>query len=236
VSFSPAGPNEVIMKVVSLARGHAPSASRVEADSALDLEIDRVLEGDELAWHRLMGRCHDLALALCRRRRFTGDLDQRDDLHRDVAQQALERMRAGDFAGLRRYAAARRRHPETRFIHWLAAVVNNTYIDVLRALPEYQRRRQAAARALVRLEVRPLDGEVGDLAGHDPAAAAEVRRILAAVVAADFPAEQRRALLLWLEGNNSAEIAEELGLAGPKETTRLLHAARERLRRRFRSI
>ncbi len=225
-----------MMKVVPLPRGDAATATRPEAERDIDAAIDRVLAGDQLAWQRLMGQCHQLALAICQRRRFGGDMPQRDDLHRDIAERALDRLRAGDFAALRRYAETRDRHPTTRFVHWLAAVVGNTYIDVLRALPEYQRRRQAAARTLVRLEVRSLDGESADLDAGDPAAAAEIRRILAAIAEPDFPAEQRRALLLWLEGNSSAEIAEEMALAGPKDAARLLHAARERLRRRFRPV
>ena len=82
---------------------------------------------------------------------------ERDDLHRDVALAVLDRLHAEGFAALRRYAGSREVHPGTRFIPWLAVVVGNTFVDHLRALPEYQRRRISAARTLVRIEHRSLD-------------------------------------------------------------------------------
>jgi DNA-directed RNA polymerase specialized sigma24 family protein len=211
----------------------AAPAGRLAANE-LELLVPRVIAGDPAAWQHLALHGHALALAICRRRRLGGGAAAVEDLHRDVAERTLGRLRESDHAALRRFVAARERYPSTTFVHWLAAVVGNTYIDVLRSLPEFQRRRQAAARELVRIEIHALDPDSSDPGGRDPAAAAELRRIIACLGAADFPADQRRALLLWLEGNDASEIAEELALAGPKEAGRLLHAARERLRRRFR--
>lgn len=70
-----------MMKVVPLARD-AASAPRPEAERAVDQEIDQG-------------------------RRLGGDLGQRGDRHREVAERTLERMKADDFAALRRYAATR---------------------------------------------------------------------------------------------------------------------------------
>jgi RNA polymerase sigma factor (sigma-70 family) len=204
------------------------------ADTELiDGLIDRVLDGDPDAWRAFAGRVHPVVLAILRRRRLGGDLSEREDLHRDVAMEALDRLHADGFAALRRYAGSRELYPETRFVQWLAVVVGNTFVDRLRSLPEYQRRRNNAARALVRIAHEPLDADAADRGPSDPASGAELRRILACFLADDFPAAQRRALLLWLDGNSPAEIAEELGLPGPQRASRLLHAARERLRRRF---
>jgi RNA polymerase sigma factor (sigma-70 family) len=208
--------------------------ARAARAAGLDDLVERVLAGDPAAWQELAGRVHPAALAICRRRRLGADHPGEEDLHHEVAARALDRLAADDFAALRRFTAARARYPEASFLRWLAVVVKNTFIDHMRAQPEYQRRRQAAARKLVRLDVTPLDEE--STAGGGRAElqnAVEVRRILEWLLDARFPSVQRRAILLWLDGNGPGEIAEELALAGPREASRLLHAARQRLRRRF---
>jgi RNA polymerase sigma factor (sigma-70 family) len=232
----------MMAKVASLPRIARPAAaSRKEVGSAqragdeiIDGLIDQVLAGETEAWRQLAARTHPIVLAILCRRRLGGDLREREDLHRDVALAVLDRLYADGFAALRRYAGSRVVYPDTGFVQWLAVVVGNTFVDHLRALPEYQRRRISAARTLVRIEHQSLDNAANlDGGTIDPAAGAELRRILACFLADDFPAEQRRALLLWLDGNTPAEIAEELGLSTPQGASRLLHAARERLRRRF---
>lgn len=199
----------------------------------LDDLIARVLEHDAEAWRELVTRIHPTVLAVCRRRRLGGGAPGEEDVHRDVAARALDRLRADDFAALRTFTATRARYPDTSFTRWLSVVVGNTFIDYLRGQPEYQRRRQAAARKLVKLQVEPLEEGDGSGGGLELQTAVEVRRVLAYLLDARFPSLQRRALLLWLDGNGPTEIAEELALGGPKEANRLLHAARQRLRRRF---
>lgn len=224
----------IARQVVASRNDPGLAQSRRAGDEIIDGLIDRVLAGEPEAWRELAARIHPIVLAISCRRRLGGDLGERDDLHRDVALAVLDRLYADRFAALRRYAGSREVHPDTGFVQWLAVVVGNTFVDHLRALPEYQRRRISAARSLVRIEHQPLEKAANlDGGAIDPAAGAELRRILTCFLADDFPAEQRRALLLWLDGNSPAEIAEELGLSAPQSASRLLHAARERLRRRF---
>lgn len=51
---------------------------------------------------------------------------------------------------------------------------------------------------------------------------------------ATFPDDMQRALRLWLDDTEFAEIARELGLAGPDRARALVRAAQARLRDRFR--
>ena len=116
-------------------------------------------------------------------------------------------------------------------MRWLAVVVGNTYVDYLRSQPEYQRQRDESSRRLRRLprEVLDTDASVGE--SVDPLTVVEIRRIVDCVASDVFPQPQRIAITMWLRGNDAAEIAAELGLQGPDEGRKLLHAARQRLRR-----
>lgn len=214
--------------------GHRPAPSDAVPVADIDEQIEQVLAGDRRAWDSLMGHCHALALAVCARRRLGAAMPGRDDLYRDVAGRTLERLAAADFAALRSYIDCRHRYPATRFHHWLAAVVSNVFIDRVRAVPEVQRRRAGVGRSVERIDVRQLDGPAVDATAIDPDTAVEVRRILAVVAEPDFPRPQRRALHLWLLGHNPAEIAATLGLDNSADASRLLNAARARLRRKFR--
>ena len=210
-------------------------AAPVYVPSADDDLIERVVGGDEDAWRDLLASVFPTVLEICKRRRLGGELGSQEDVHRDVAMQTISKLQADQFAALRRYCAAQERYPDTTFVRWLAVIVSHTFIDYLRAQPDYQRRRQATARTLVRVATTAIDDERhADPRGRDIRTVVELRRIIGCLLDAEFPAEQRRAVLLWLDGNSAAEISEEMDLGGPKQANRLLHAARERLRRRFR--
>ena len=84
-------------------------------------------------------------------------------------------------------------------------------------------------------QVVSIDEERTQRSTRDVRSRVELRRILAAALDENFPDDQRRALLLWLHGNTATEIAEELSLSGSKQANKLLHAARQRLRRVFES-
>jgi hypothetical protein len=199
------------------------------ARGAVDALVARVVAGHEAAWPELVAEVHGRVVELCRRRRLDGDVGH------EVALRAVERLRADDMAALRRYAETCARYPQTRFARWLAVLAAHVMVDVLRAQPGTQRRRDGAARRLVRLEVIGLDEDARERAAGalDPASLVEVRRITARLLADDFPPLQRRAVLMWLEGHPAGTVAAALGLDGPRAAERLLHAARQRLRRHF---
>jgi DNA-directed RNA polymerase specialized sigma24 family protein len=198
-----------------------------------ELLVDRVLGGEPGAWARLAESVHAQVLEVCSRRRWAAGSPHAADVHREVALRVLEKLHAGDYGALRAWAAARDRYPEARFAAWLGAVASNALIDQQRASPDFARRRDGAGRrteavAHVELEERAADT-------RDPATAVDLARVVRLLADEDFPADQRSAIALWLRGHDATAIAAELGLAGGAAAAdKLLHAARERLRRAMR--
>lgn len=192
-----------------------------------------VLAGDDAAWAVLIERVHPLIIAICRRRRFVGGLGDPEDLQRDVALAAIEKLRASDFVALRAFVDTRRRRATSSFVRWLAVVVSNCYVDVLRKQPEYQRRREQSERRLMRLSRETLD-ETRHASAGNALQQVEIRRILDVLMSELFPTDQRVAIVMWLRGNSAAEIAAELRLGSAGKADKVLHAARQRLRRAVR--
>jgi DNA-directed RNA polymerase specialized sigma24 family protein len=194
----------------------AMTALRTEHGSAdLDGLVDRVLARESAAWAALAEAVHPLVLAICKRRYYAPGSAHATDVHHEVALQVLERLHGDDFAALRQWAATRDRYPGARLSAWLGAVAANVLIDQLRASPEFARRRTARGREL--------------------AGAADLAWIVRLIMDPAFPADQRTAIALWLRGHDAASIATEVRLDGAAAATRLLHAARERLRRAMRA-
>ena len=207
------------------------AAVRTERGSA-DLVglVDRVLARDPAAWSALAEAVHELVLVICKRRYYAAGSAHAVDVHHEVALQVLERLHGEDFAALRQWAAARDRYPGARLSGWLGAVASNVLVDQLRASPEFARRRTARGRELVAVDMQELATDTAT-DSHDPAGAADLARIVRLIMDPAFPADQRTAIGLWLRGHDAASIASQLDLDDAAAATRLLHAARERLRR-----
>ncbi len=213
------------MEVIARAMADPPPPS-------LESLIERVLGGDEAGWPPLAGALHAEVLAICRRRRYAAASASAGDIHREVAVRALERLNRDGRRALRDWAETRARYPSAAFGAWLGVVVGHLFIDHQRGSPEFVRRRQDGGRALVAVTVVELDDQ---LPGRDdPARLVELARIARLLADPSFPTQQREAVILWLRGEDVAAIATALGLdGGAAQARRLLHAARERLRRRF---
>lgn len=213
------------MDVIARAMADPPPAS-------LESLIEQVLGGDEATWPALTGALHAEVLAICRRRRYAAASPNAGDVHREVAVRTLERVNRDGRRALRDWAATRARYPSATFGAWLGVVVGHLFIDHQRGSPEFMRRRHDGGRALTAVTVVDLED---DVAGRDdPARLAEVARIARLLNDPGFPTQQREAVVLWLRGEDVAAIATALGLdGGAAQARRILHAARERLRRRF---
>jgi hypothetical protein len=213
--------------------GVSPQPTReVAPEGALEHAIAAVLDGAPDAWPVLAALLHEQVLAICRRRRYAAGSASVADVHRDLALRTLERLHAGEHAVLREWSRARARYPDARFTAWLGAVVANLFIDHQRSSPDFARRRAEGRRTLEAVQATTLDPEKRAGEG-EPMIAVEVARVARALLEPEFPLAQRLAVAMWLRGEDADAIARELQLGGPAEARRLLHAARERLRRRF---
>ncbi len=161
------------------------------------------------------------------------------DRSQEIFALVVARLKANEHAALAGFRRGRAEFPNTSphdaFRRWLRVLAHHAAVDAQRSDPHCARTRQPAGRTLVRLIEVSREGDVDPMAPRalSPSARADVQRAIAEILSPDFPEIQRRALALWLRGYNAAEIAAELALADPGQATRLLHAARERLRRSF---
>jgi DNA-directed RNA polymerase specialized sigma24 family protein len=149
--------------------------------------------------------------------RFLGRVSDDEDLRREIVVRTWIKLRDG--VRLRELADA----TPTQIRAWLRRVVKNIGIDTLRGCAEYAREDGAW---------RTVE-ELGDEPVYDETA----RRLLAKQVMAALADRvlYRDAITLWLVGHDSAEVADRLALASAADAERVLGAAKELLRRRFRS-
>jgi len=164
-------------------------------------------------------------------------LARRDDAHRDVVVAIMARLRDDRFHRLQLYLEARRKDPDLHFMRWLVVLAKRVAIDCLRADPDYVDRRRSRKASespgiWIEPELLPSDSV---LSGGRPPMTNRVtaRQILryADNVRSD---PQKRALEMWAEQASLDDIAAALELEGPEAAERMVRAAVERLRRRFR--
>jgi DNA-directed RNA polymerase specialized sigma24 family protein len=195
-----------------------------------------VAGGDDAGWHDLWLRLEPILLRMIAQPGFLGRVGQRIDDRRNILLEIMTRLRAGDRRRLRAYVAMRTERPELRFETWLRVVAKRVGIDYIRGHPDYiDRRRSAGAETPgVWVDAATLPPS-SQLAGPRAPATARgtAQRLLRYAVDA-LPPQQVQALELWVQGESYASIARAIGLSGVPDTERMVRAAVERLRRRFR--
>lgn len=149
--------------------------------------------------------------------RFLGRVADDEDLRREIVIRTWIKLRDG--VRLRELIDA----SPAQLRAWLRRVVKNIGIDTLRGCADYAR----------------ADGtwRTTEQLGDEPVYDQTARRVLAKQVMAALADRvlYRDAITLWLVGHDSAEVAEQLALASAADAERVLGAAKELLRRRFRS-
>jgi DNA-directed RNA polymerase specialized sigma24 family protein len=203
-----------------------------ETDRAL---VARTCEGDQLAWQALWQRLDPVLHGLIRSFRL-GRISRSPDERRAVVVEVMARLSADGYRRLRLFTEAQTRDSTMSLLPWLKVVARRTAIDVMRAHPAFTRRsappdgagdRWTDPHSLPAASLLPgarpaftRDGTAREMLAH-------ARRVL--------PERQFQALVLKLSGEPIADIARTLALSGPDEAERMVRAALERLRRRFRS-
>lgn len=131
---------------------------RSKAWQSLESSAQRLVQGDEQAWHELVGAMQDVALPVLRA--YWRRLDPKEkhspaeDAARDVFVRVLERMRANNFAALQRYFCSHKidegseddqpdqgESAETRcsFKGYMRTILRRAAVDYLRLEPRYRR-------------------------------------------------------------------------------------------------
>jgi DNA-directed RNA polymerase specialized sigma24 family protein len=148
----------------------------------------------------------------------------------------MARLRADSFARLQLYLDARRSNPRLRFLSWLRVVAKRVGIDYLRSHPDYVRRHdENASRPGVWIDAGTLPPASQIFGERPPVTNRGTARELLQFAAGAIPDDQRHALELWAQSESFEDIAKALGFASATEAERVVRAAIERLRRRFRT-
>jgi DNA-directed RNA polymerase specialized sigma24 family protein len=175
-------------------------------------------------------------MALVAQPRFLARLSRQEDDRRSVALAVMERLREADHRRLKMFLEARRHDPRLSFMAWLSVVAKRVGIDYQRAHPEYlDLRGQGGSAPGAWVEVEALRSEWRLAGKRPPVTAAGTAREMLDYARRELPPQQRQAVALWTQGASSAEIARSLGLAEAAAAERILRAALERLRRKFRT-
>jgi DNA-directed RNA polymerase specialized sigma24 family protein len=195
--------------------------------------VERAAAGDEVAWQLLWKELEPMLLAMIARPRFLGRLGQREDDRRNIVVEVMSRLRADNCRRLQSYVATRAANPSLAIEPWLRVVAKRVAIDYLRAHPDYiDRRREPGASAPGKLIVHEtLTGSQRLIGERPPVTNRSTAQQMLRYAATEMPDDQRRALELWTSGNSYEDIARALGVT---DAEKLVRAAVERLRRKFR--
>jgi hypothetical protein len=199
--------------------------------------VPRVVGGDGAAWRELVTRLEPLLIELLRRSRTLGPMRHNVDDCRAVMISVLERLSKDDYRGLRLFRPWADAHPGKDFGDWIRIVTVNLARDHVSS------RLGVAERAAddVPLNKRMLNSLASRLPGGDEERIGfrpsmtqlQLSRELLEYAARALDPDQFRALRRWMDGASFAELADELGLAAPRDADKLVRAALARLRRHF---
>jgi DNA-directed RNA polymerase specialized sigma24 family protein len=194
--------------------------------------IARVMVGDKKAWQSLVGHLWPALFKFVAGHHSMGPLGKNDDEVRNVLTKLVERLGRDEGRALALYGAWRKQHTDRDFADWVRIVTSNIVRSHVREVLA-----DAAAfhdptitRLLNEFVTSPA---LAKLAARPPITNAQTARELFEFAARRLPADQHRALVLWVEGASHAEIAAELGLDEEQAATNLVRAAVAVLRRAF---
>ena len=204
-------------------------------DDEIEVLVVAAAAGDEASWQALWAGIETPLSRIVAQPRFLGRLGQLEDDRRSIIVAVMARLRADGFQRLQLYLAARVQNPRLRFLSWLRVVAKRVGIDYLRAHPDYVRRHEAdrsTPGAWVGLDELPPASQIrGE---RPPVTALGTANELLRYAAGTIPDTQRRALELWAQSESFEDIARAVGYKDAAEAERMVRAALERLRRKFR--
>jgi DNA-directed RNA polymerase specialized sigma24 family protein len=204
-----------------------------------DEELERLVEathqGDAAAWKQLWAALEPPLSRIVAQPRFLGRLGQREDDRKNIVLNVITRLRAENFARLGLYLEAKQQNPKLRFLSWLRVVAKRVGIDYLRAHPDYLRRHDAdASRPGVWVDPGTLPPASQLFGQRPPMTIQGTAHELLAYAKGAIPEDQYQAIELWSRSESFDDIAKTLKLASPQAAEKMVRAALERLRRKFR--
>ncbi len=206
-------------------------------DGRLEELVARAAGGDGVAWSELWREVEPWLDRVIASPRFLGVLGTRDDDRGNIILEVMARLHADGCRRLQLYLSMRKERPQLAFKPWLRVVAKRVGIDYQRAQGSYIDMRRDPERGStpgvwVQHEELPSHSR---LPGERPAFTRRGMALELLRYAADHvPEPQLTALEMWTQSAGYDDIARDLGLASAAEAERMVRAAIERLRRRFR--
>lgn len=207
-------------------------------DSPLELLVLRAAAGDDVAWQDLWRVVEPELSRTIASPRFLGKLGQREDERRNIVLEVMARLAADGRARLRSYVDLRAQNPTMHFMTWLRVVAKRVGIDYQRGHGNYIDRRRAAEPASSPgkwIEPEPLPAASQLRGERPPVTDRGTAQQLLRYAAGALPDEQRRALELWVQSESYDAIATAVGAKSADDAEKMVRAAIERLRRKFRN-
>ena len=199
--------------------------------------VPRVVGGDGAAWRELATRLEPLLIEFLRRGRTLGPMRHNVDDCRAVMTSVLERLSKDDYRGLRLFRPWAEAHPGKDFGDWIRIVTVNLARDHVSSRLGVAERADDDVpfnkRMLSSLAARLPDAEDERIGFRPSMTQTQLARELLEYAARALDPDQFHALRRWMDGAGFAELAAELGPAGPRDADKLVRAALARLRRHF---
>lgn len=212
-----------------------------------ELLVEQTLAGESVAWQALQAWAFPLVERWARshpsmRRRHLHSLV--DDV-REVVTATLERLRADEFANLRKYLALRAVDPQATVEAWLYGAMDFTVREHLRA-----RFGRVRGRTSEHVEAAPIGPSKRDLNTLAPRVQEDVLAIAREAITmkltwsqvmsyarSRFASCEAQAIQQYIEHDASyEELADALGLACADDAERMIRKLKERLRVHFRPL
>jgi len=205
--------------------------------ATLATHVPRVLGGDASAWQELVAQLEPHLMQLLRRSRALGPMRRNPDDCRAVMTSVLERLKKDDYRGLRLFQPWADANPGKDFGDWIRIVTVNLARDHVSSRLGLAAQRDGEPAINKRLlhtlaSMLPADDD-RRLAFRPLVTDLQLARELLEYAARALDRAQLRALRRWMDGASFDELADELGLATPRDADKLVRAALARLRRRF---
>lgn len=204
-------------------------------DSLDELVIDAA-SGNEAAWWLLWEQVEPKLERILQNPRVTGRLSGNVDDVRNILVAVMEKLLDQDRRRLKSYLE-KKSNKKGGFPAWLAVVTKRVAIDYMRAHDDYvDKRRTRGEESAAGMWVIP--GELpndSQLFGHRPPVTDRGSALaLLRYAYSSLPKDQMAALEMWILNKSYGEIAESLQMESPEAANKMVRAALERLRRRFR--
>lgn len=194
----------------------------------------RSVASGALAFGEAFGTLWPFCVSFAQRSRALRGIRANEDDVREVAVKTLERLGQDSARAIRTVPDWLARNPGKSASDWLRVVVANAARDYVRA--------RAGARPAdpeeglnlkARLNVCVLSLSEDDGSARPPYTAIQTARQVIEFASGHLPADQARALSLWLTGAGFDEMADELELESGEEARKLMRSAVASLRREF---